>query len=76
MDGYIWLKKYDTNPITDDFIELFGGHFMINPDGNDLFYEDKKHNAYALEEEETKFWDKLCQSVKENKNLFLDNEKY
>ena len=76
MDGYIWLEKYKNNPEKKEFRQLFGGRFMINPDGNGLFYETDDGTAYILEEDDTEFWNKLCQSVKIKKNLFLDNEKY
>ena len=76
MEGHIYLKKHKNNSIFGEFIRIFGGRFLIDPDDDILFYTDTEQNAYILEKDEIEFLNKLTQSVKEKKNLLLNNEKY
>ena len=71
MSGDVWIVKYEENPITKKFLKMFGGRFQINPDGDDLYYEDKNWKAFRLPYTETIIWDMISRSVREKKNLLI-----
>jgi len=75
MDGDLWLEKYEDNPLTKQFIKQFGGNFVIDIDDDYVFYEigsGENWRAFETPENEITFWNMVSQSVKQNKNLFLD----
>jgi hypothetical protein len=76
FDGELWEDKYKNNPITEKFLKLFGGYFQIDPEDDTLYYEDEKMIAYKTPEDEITFWNMVSESVKQEKNLFLNQPKY
>ena len=79
MDGELWLEKYEDNPLTEQFIKQFGGNFIIDSEDDIVFYETgrgENYKAFQTPENEITFWNMVSQSVKQNKNLFLDQPQF
>jgi hypothetical protein len=75
IDGITWEEKYKNNPITKQFYKMFGGQFMGNSEDGGLFYENANWKSYVIFDNEIEFGNKLSQSVKQGKNLFLTTSK-
>ena len=71
MNGDVWFEKYRDNPITEKFLEMFGGYFQITPDSDWLYYEDNDYKPFRLPYTETIIWDMISRSVREKKNLLI-----
>jgi len=70
----MWQEKIWESPLTKEFLKKFGGKFGIHPNADWLFYVVgtwEKSKSFDMPDNETKFWDMISQSIKENKNLLL-----
>lgn len=67
-------SEYSPNPkneLIKAFIDKFGGYFMASIH-DFVEYVDKEENSYDVPDTRTEFFDMISQSLKMNKNLFLD----
>ena len=71
MDGNIWLEKYKSHPTSEEFLDKFGGHFIINIENDMLFYFSNGKD-YSTPNNEAQFFDLILRSVREGINFFLD----
>ena len=63
------------DPQVIEFLEKFGGYFMGSVPGKILCYETKAGDWQSTPETATGTYDLISQSIKQNKNLFLDRPK-
>jgi hypothetical protein len=74
MRGDVWIDKYSNNPLIKQFYELFGGQFLITPQGNTLRYNDKNNKPHKLPDSESEFVHLIKQSIEQGKNLLIQGD--
>ena len=75
MDVIIWEEKYKDTITMTTFYNMFGGRFLIDAEDATLYYQDKNRKPLKVPIDEIEYWDMVIQSVKQKKNLFLNQEK-
>ena len=75
LEAEIFFDNIKNNPLTNGFLRAFSGRFQLNPATYDLYYETSDFKMYSLPDTITDFWDIISQSIREEKNLFINPEK-
>ena len=71
MQGYDYMPSTD-EPLVKAFIEKFEGSFGVDAVSGYVFYMSNKKLPYEVPETKPQFFDMISQSIKQNKNLFLN----
>jgi len=82
MRAWDIMEKYQDSPITQQFLERFGGRIRMITSGPPVYIIGEKYDAkyyilpYEDEEKEAEFWDLINKSMEQGENLLLTLREY
>jgi len=72
--NYRVFEKIEHNELIKNFLDKFNGLFSIETPAGEVYYEDEEGEWYKTPETKDQLFNMINDSLKQNKNLFLDNK--